>query len=449
MIGEPSGAEHWTLNDARAAFQKVGCQRLFVKVLAVNDDSKKQIYFGGDLSALSLLPFNDPYPSGSNNSAAQFANLKFAWLVENDQVAVAPNAKLIVYPDYPEVRFSGFLKGAQRAPSEALQAYAGKSYPDRLLFLGVKNNDEIVGAVIARNARLAAEIARLPESELRGVFRVVALMSGVTTRELIARRLCEVHRLNWLPAQRLSGGRLVECKGSNCGGYTLEAALGVSANGIGNPDFLGWEVKQHAVNQFERPCAGPVTLFTPEPKGGFYVTHGIDAFVRKYGYQDQRGREHRLNFGGLHRCGEVNPRTGLSLCCTGFDSKKGCIADFGGGIELIDGQDGVAARWSFADLLVHWTRKHAAAVFVPSMIKKESSVFYRYGSRVSFGEGTDFLLFLRALTAGRVYYDPGIKLEAIDTEKPVAKKRSQFRAKFADLGSLYHRFEESDVCSAC
>jgi hypothetical protein len=35
------------------------------------------------------------------------------------------------------------------------------------------------------------------------------------------------------------------------------------------PDFLGWEVKQFAVEGFERiESAKPITMMTPEPDGG-------------------------------------------------------------------------------------------------------------------------------------------------------------------------------------
>ena len=34
--------------------------------------------------------------------------------------------------------------------------------------------------------------------------------------------------------------------GQNAGGYTLEALAEITANGDNKPDYLGWELKQHA-----------------------------------------------------------------------------------------------------------------------------------------------------------------------------------------------------------
>ncbi|HEY3856869.1 MAG TPA: hypothetical protein VGO67_20995 [Verrucomicrobiae bacterium] len=42
-------------------------------------------------------------------------------------------------------------------------------------------------------------------------------------------------------------------------------------------------------------------------------------------------------------------------------------------------------------------------------------------------EGTDSLCLLKALASGKVYYDPGIKLERASTDSPKPKPRSQFR----------------------
>jgi len=73
---------------------------------------------------------------------------------------------------------------------------------------------------------------------------------------------------------------------------------------------------------------------------------------------------------------------------------------------------------------------------------------YRYGSKVRLGTGTDFLMLIRAIAAGVVYYDPGIKGEDFFTSKPKFKKRSQFRIKSSSLERLYEKFETVDVLEA-
>ena len=87
----------------------------------------------------------------------------------------------------------------------------------------------------------------------------------------------------------------------NGGGYTLEAELGILPNGYAEPDFMGWEVKQYGVRDFERYTAkSPVTLMTPEPTGGVYRDGGLEVFLRRFGYPDKAGNAGRINFGGVY-----------------------------------------------------------------------------------------------------------------------------------------------------
>ena len=65
---------------------------------------------------------------------------------------------------------------------------------------------------------------------------------------------------------------------------------------------------------------------------------------------------------------------------------------------------------------------------------------WQSGGRVRLGDGTDFLRFLKALTNGNIYYDPGIKVEDASSATPKVKRRSQFRIRSGDLGSLYESF---------
>jgi hypothetical protein len=95
----------------------------------------------------------------------------------------------------------------------------------------------------------------------------------------------------------------------------------------------------------------------------------------------------------------------------------------------------------------HWNRKHAKAVYVPSICAPIPERKYRYGNLIRLGNGTDFLLYLKALARGLVYYDPGIKLESASTT-PRTKRRSQFRMKSADLPALYHSMETVDLTAS-
>src|SRR5690606_1740529 len=195
----------------------------------------------------------------------------------------------------------------------------------------------------------------------------------------------------------------------------------------------------------DRPGSSTVTLFTPEPTGGVYMDAGVEEFVRRYGYPDTKGRDDRLNFGGIHRAGmPAHHRTGLRLVLDGFDTVKRYSST--GAVQLLDASDNVAAAWSFAKLMDHWKTKHAAAAFVPSQQRRAPDLEYRFGRRILLGEGAEFGLFLNAVNEGRVYYDPGIKLEGISTGTPKSKKRSQFRVASRDLPALY---ESSRIVDAC
>ena len=122
---------------------------------------------------------------------------------------------------------------------------------------------------------------------------------------------------------------------------------------------------------------------------------------------------------------------------TGFDPKKSAMRG-DGKISLIrQDEKNVAAEWPFSDLLRHWSRKHSKAVYVPSMVVKTPRIQYSFADVVRLGEGTDFLRFLKAIHNGLVYYDPGIKLENASSNRPVVKRRSQFRILSGNLGCLY------------
>ena len=84
-----------------------------------------------------------------------------------------------------------------------------------------------------------------------------------------------------------------------------------------------------------------------------------------------------------------------------------------------------------------WSAKHAFAAYVPALARTSPSKSYRYGHQILLGQGTDFLFFLKAINAGAVYYDPGIKLEDASANSSIIKARSQFRIKASHLSKLY------------
>ena len=67
---------------------------------------------------------------------------------------------------------------------------------------------------------------------------------------------------------------------------------------------------------------------------------------------------------------------------------------------------------------------------------------YHYGDQIKVFEGCNINLLLKSFSEGVIYYDPGIKLENADTDKPVSKRRSQFRVSSKNLNKLYLQQEE-------
>lgn len=434
------------LSQLKALFVKGGARKLYAKPLAENDNSKNQVYFGPDFQALNLFPNAGIVADSSPKNPIFKAKLHFGWLTANGAIADAPGAQLILYPQYPEVRFSGFLKGCAAPPSLLM---AGRM-SGRVLFLAVTGDRRVVGFVVGGDEEIAAEFRFLDLSAPAGVFIELSLPTIPDETDSRTRLLTELHRINrlgWIDSKQLdSDGGLKPCLAPQCGGFTLEAELGVPKNSIAEPDFLGWEVKQHSVSNFVRPDSGTaITLMTPEPTGGFYKERGVEAFIRKFGYPDKNDKPDRLNFGGVHRAGERQPSTGLTMQLTGYDSAKGKITDASGAIALVSDAGEVAAAWAFSGLLAHWSRKHTRAAYVPSMRRTEPHWQYAYGARVRLAQKTDGLRLLKAMACGAVYYDPGIKLEQASTERPTSKKRSQFRVASKNIAALYETVETVDV----
>ena len=405
--------------------------------------SKNQVYFGGSFEILNILPISEikNEAAGDWNKERFKASINFSWIDDEGLIFPAPNSQLILYPKYPEVRFSGFLKGCEKAPSKLM----AQRLADRLLFFSVSKSGEVLGYVADPNSDIAIEFFKLTLSTEHGVFKIIELPQIANNKERLLTELLRIYNLGWINSKRLDSlGNILPCDAPNCGGYTLEAELGITPNGYSEPDFLGWEVKQFGVDKLDKVDSAVITLMTPEPTHGLYVSSGAAVFIKQYGYADKSGRPDRMNFGGVHKAGERHHLTDLQLELIGFDSSTGKIRSTDGRIALIDKNDNEAASWSFSSMLLHWNRKHNQACYVPALSETEIERKYRYGSKIILGTGTDFQLFLGQMALGNIYYDPGIKMENIST-KPKIKKRSQFRIKSKHLPNLYKNNEIIDL----
>jgi len=435
-----------TMDSVVSMLQKNGAVRCYAKLLSPNDNSKNQIYLGGNFSALNILP-HERISEDSTSMAGSVryrvkAHVNFFWVDQNGKCH-APAATLILYPKYPEIRLSGFLKNCERAPSALMSSRAF----GRVLIFGVTNAGEVLAYAAEGNSAVAKGLTGGRTLNQIGVFLELQFSSGSDNREQLLKMLRVIHEKRWLMSQKLSRHGVREgYSARNGGGYTLEAELGISPNGFSEPDYLGWEIKQFGVRDFTNFRAKtPVTLFTPEPTGGVYKDHGFEEFMSRYGYADQSGIPNRLNFGGIYGCGrKQNELTGLRMLINGFDAKANTILSMQGSIMLLDSEDTIAAKWQFVDLIAHWNLKHAKAAFVPSLFRTPPPE-YCFGARVTLCEGTDFLKFLKAVSSGLIYLDPALKLEQQPGGKPTSKKRNQFRIKHKSLNEIYFGTEIVDL----
>lgn len=426
------------------AMRSAGAQRFYAKPLAPNDNTKNQVYLGGGFGALNVIPHGDIASDDTSIAGAvrdrAKAKVDFFWIT-TDGLGRAPGAQLILYPKYPEVRMSGFLRGATNAPNDLMASRA----PGRMMVFGVCSDGRVIGHVSGAGAAITREIedAQLPAT---GVFLQLTSYLAPAREDPLTKLLIElgrIHRLGPIPGKRLyppPPGTPRSYAAQNAGGYTLEAELGILPNGTAEPDFLGWEVKSFSVRSpGSLRATSATTLMTPEPTTGVYAQDFGD-FMRRFGYDDTRGRAGRRNFGGVYRNGGApHHLTGLSMRLEGFDSKTGKILDLDGTLALVAPDETVAAGWRIRDLVGHWSRKHAQAVYVP-VFAEGTPKSYRYGSDVELGDGTDAIRFLRAVSEGLAYLDPAGKIEGSRT-----KKRNQFRIAHRDLAGLYETMKIASV----
>lgn len=482
-----------SVNNLINLFCDKGVTRIYYKLLSPNDNSKNQPYLAGHLTDLGFLPTGEIIDSPStsrktNNPKRQIkytASLNYYWLSPEGRTYKAPNAKLIYYPQYPEVRFSGFLAKTDFDMGGWMDPAKKGRDQGRILFFGIKNTDEIYAYLATPDSRIAKEINDYRTTELSGVFRELLIprksnatqadlfdysdnspsqarvadtagnyssssaddSQAVTSKDTLLSELKRIHLKQWIPGKRLNkDGIEIPYAAQNGGGYTMEAELGVIPNGIAEPDFMGWEVKQFGVKRFDLINSKPLTVMTPEPNGGLYVDDGVEKFVRLYGSPSARGIANRFDFTGRHMANALCERTGLTLVTDGYDAITNNITNGSGSIALLDANGDVASSWSFSKLMEHWKNKHSKAVYIPSLSRKEGSQLkeYHYGNVVRLFEGTSIIKLLKAVSEGHVYYDPGIKLENADAS-PKIKRRSQFRIKSVELDNLYDRKEVLDV----
>jgi len=462
-------------------YQDHDVDRVIFKLLSPNDNSKNQPYLAGHFTDIGFIPTKELIASPSTSKKTSdpkrrikfTADLDYHWLAADGIPYTAPTAKLIYYPQFPEVRLSGFLQGCPIDMGGWMDPTKKGRAERRVLFLGFRRDGTIFAYLATPDSRLAKEVHDSAFIALSGVLRELPYnrversnpavhepmahyetedmfpqldTTGDRSRYLLLSELQRIHNAGPIAGKKLNSEGVAESyRARNGGGYTLEAELGVVPNGIAEPDFQGWEIKQFGVKQFHLIDSKVLTIITPEPDGGFYKSEGVKPFMRQYGY-DNANIADRRDFTGRHLFEKFCDKTGLTLVMPGFDASVGKMADATGCVGLLDGNDNLAASWSFAKLLGHWKKKHAKAAYIPSVANDTTDGMrsYHFGKMVRLYEGTTIDRLLAGIAQHKVYYDPGIKMEQVST-KALVKTRSQFRIKSKDLNSLYDHLDIVDV----
>lgn len=474
QIYDSAASYEFSLDTLLDCFSANGVERVIYKNLAPNDNSKNQPYLAADFSDIGFIPCGALVPSTSTSlkkmsekRRTKFtASLKFNWIAPDGRLFSAPNAKLIYYPQFPEVRLSGFLKGCMADLGKWMDPGKFGRSLGRVLIMGIKRDGNILAYLAVPDSRISREISDweaipltsllnrlIPKVKQLPMFAEVAepVVSYEvypdernSSDETLINELRRIHLKGPIVSKRLDKqGMELAYKARNGGGYTLEAELGIIPNGIAEPDYLGWEIKQFGVKRFDLINSKPLTVMTPEPDGGIYADMGAKSFVLNYG--NTRDGE-RYDFTGRHLTNQLTEKTGLKMVMNGFDEDLHVMTDASGYIGLIDSKDNLTASWSFSKLLEHWKRKHAKAVYIPSIASDTSDGYkaYHYGNNIRMFEGTSINMLLKALQENNVYYDPGIKVESVSSGGKV-KARSQFRIKSGSLDCLYLKKSEVDL----
>lgn len=429
------------LDRLEQCFKAAGVRRVVVKQLAQNDNAKQQIYLGSSFEVLQNLPFSAVIASAGLKRPNFKAALNFHWLNAQGHFEPAKGAQLILYPDYPEVRLSGFLNGCAAAPSEWMQPVDSSrrgpknAWDGRTLVMGITDEGRILAALAApKSAASLAIDARIKQQKSTDevlkewVIDDNATAQPLDTQRELLRCLHAIHAKGPVDSVKLGkDGVTVPYNAVNGGGYTLEAHLGVQANSRAEPDFLGWEIKAYSRSR--------LTLMTPEPQAGFYGEQGAQAFLHRYGYLVNADT---LYFTGTHKVGVQNPRSLQTMHIQGYDRATAKVVDVDGGIMLLDEKRECSAMWRFSDLIAHWNKKHSQAAYVKYV--RLSDGRYTYLSPVGLGVGTSFTHYLACLHDGKVIYDPGTKLTGLNSAKPKVKARNQFRIGYKNVGLLYQHF---------
>lgn len=417
--------------------KNLGSDRILIKLLSPNDNSKNQIYLGGDFSALQMFPTGEVVKNeGTSNKKKKTseilkAQLPLFWLTESGQLESSKFATFILYPQYPEVRMSGMLRGCRNAPSQIIASRE----EGRILIFGIsKSNFKVICFALERQDHASEEIRNQIASEhfeLTGVFYTLKPQTRLI--DMIVGKLRTIDFTVFHKTFYLTKGQRIFTTNRNSCGTTLEGLLGIESNSLPTPDWSDWELKAVSTKKYPEPYpSSRVTLLTGEPDGGLYVTD-LNQFMLNYTRMKDANER---NFTGPWHM-KKGVFHDLQLSYNENESKIVLMDTSPNPIEV--------ASWDLAGIINHWKSKHQHAVFVP-YTKDKNTKQVKFSPLVCIGEGATFELFFSALRNGTIMLDPGVKF-TYNPEKVKwdVHKRTQWRTVLKQLPTIYSLFSFIDV----
>jgi len=135
------------VEEVKELFRRHSVKVIYLKELALKmDNDKNQIYLGKSLNEVSnIFPIEIDQRGVSSSikkRGSKFGhpisegNINFCWMNRSGSLFSAPHAKIIDYFQYPEIRFSGFLKNCEKAPP-ALRRKNQAQFGKRVILMGV------------------------------------------------------------------------------------------------------------------------------------------------------------------------------------------------------------------------------------------------------------------------------------------------------------------------
>ena len=410
------------LDCVASLFEPFGVQKLLIKTLAPSQDNdKNQINFGrskkgilnlfpGDIS-LDLLDESQSTQKAYSDAGSPkpCLSLDFYWIdPTSGKPFEAPDAKIIDYIQYPEARFSGFLKDCEIAP-DCLRKTSQKKYGRRALVLGVNGSGQTFGLTLTSDLDPAfTDIADLPKSSIAPLFREYLIgHTGLSEERLLISELSSLAD-QWHKSQIIRKGSTVPSpfKGPAGAGNTLEAILNIAANAKKEPDKYGYEIKTYRKG-------GKISLMTPTADRGEEGRLSFKEFMDLYGWVSPKDPARRVFNGTYKYLSEQNERFVLDMA--GYDLVGDKFQDDLSKImPLLRSRhdDVLVSGWSFEKLLKSWNEKHSKACYVEYESRpyegtdSKHDKEYRYTGRIYLCEGTNIFRYLRGIISTSVYYDP-------------------------------------------